>query len=77
MTRTSSFLPLNEKLDVRAVTRGKERRNLRLSNLGFREARTARYFAPRVRLIATAEISLPGDCIEIVCWVPCVTTASS
>src|SRR5688572_1212722 len=36
-----------------------------------------RYFAPRLRLIDTAEISLPGDWIEIDCWLLCVLTASN
>ena len=34
------------------------------------------HFAPRLRLIETAEISLPGDWIEIDCWLLRVLTAS-
>ena len=37
----------------------------------------ARYFDPRLRLIATASISLPGEWIEIDCWLLRVLTASS
>ena len=38
--------------------------------------RQCAYLAPRLRLIETAEISLPGDWIEIDCWLLRVLTAS-
>ncbi len=72
---SQSYPQSNRRADFRDATASRRINGNTIEKVGLRAAGLA-YFAPRLRLIETAEISLPGDWIEIDCWLLWVLTAS-